>query len=246
MPKPFLLDLSLPSPAANLALDEALLDCCESGEGPASGVLRFWETPDTFVVVGYGNRIATEVNQAACRAAAIPILRRCSGGGTVVQGPGCLNYSLILPVPESGPLASITGANDFIMQRNRDATASLMHQPVAIQGHTDLTLASRKFSGNSQRRRRQFLLFHGTFLLAFDLAAIELALLPPTREPAYRAGRHHRDFLTNLPPHITAQSLRHALQTHWHAHLDLTSPPLTAAHELARTRYSSDAWNLRL
>jgi len=113
------LDLTLPTPAENLAGDEALLDWCEENGG--IGVLRFWEPENYFAVVGYGNQVATEVNVAACEADKIPILRRCSGGGTVLQGPGCLNYSLILKIEENGLLASITAANRFIMERNREA-----------------------------------------------------------------------------------------------------------------------------
>ena len=54
------LDLTLPSPTENLACDEALLDWCEENGGKE--VLRFWESPETFVVVGYANKIAVEVN----------------------------------------------------------------------------------------------------------------------------------------------------------------------------------------
>ena len=238
------LDLSLDSPAANLALDEALLDHCESGEGPAHGVLRCWETPAYFVVVGYGNRVATEVEEAACRAAGVGIFRRCSGGGTVLQGPGCLNYALVLPLEETGPLASITGANEFIMRRNRDAVAALVEQSVSVAGHTDLTLAGRKFSGNSQRRRRRFLLFHGTFLLNFDLGLVERVLRSPSREPEYREGRRHTEFLTNLP--VDGAELRAGLRRAWGAEHDFANPPVALAREMAVARYATDAWNFRL
>src|SRR5258706_6702590 len=109
------LDLTLPTPAENLACDEALLDAAESGE--AGEVLRFWESPEYFVVVGYANKLTTEVNVAACETRRIPILRRCSGGGTVVQGPGCLNYALVLRINEDGPTRSIIAANQFIVER---------------------------------------------------------------------------------------------------------------------------------
>lgn len=206
-----LVDVSLESPALNLALDEALLEHCEADAG-AGGVLRFWRTPECFVVVGYGNRVAAEVDVAACDAAGIPVLRRCSGGGTVLLGPGCLNYALVLPVTESGPLASITGSNAFVMERNREAVAGLVGQAVKIEGHTDLAMAGRKFSGNSQRRRRRCLLFHGTFLLGFELELIGRMLRPPTREPAYRQGRGHGEFVMNLP---VAEDLRTALRQVW-------------------------------
>src|SRR5215469_16930302 len=153
------LDLTFASPAENLACDEALLDHFEERGG--DGVLRFWEPPNHFVVVGYANEVARAVQVAACEADGIPILRRCSGGGTVLQGPGCLNYSLILKIEEDGPLATINSANRFIMERNRAALESkfkIQNSRIATAGHTDLVIGSghgqtRKFSGNSQRRK---------------------------------------------------------------------------------------------
>ena len=155
-----LLDLTLSTPAENLACDEALLDVCDEHGGET---LRFWESPVPFVVVGYGNRVVSEVNVEECQRRSIPILRRCSGGGTVVQGPGCLNYNLTLRWDETGPLASVTATNQFIMQRNRSALEQLLGVEVSVQGHTDLAFREAsssswmKFSGNAQRRRSFFM-----------------------------------------------------------------------------------------
>src|SRR5262249_48388119 len=148
----------------NLACDQALLDAAEAGE--RGEVLRFWESPVHFVAVGYANKISTEVNVSACTTRGVPILRRCSGGGTVLQGPGCLNYALILCIIPDGPTRSISAANRFILERNQVAIQSAignLQSAIHVQGHTDLTLAGRKFSGNSQCRRKHYLLFHGTF-----------------------------------------------------------------------------------
>src|SRR5258708_1582967 len=118
-----LLDLTLPTPAENLAGDEALLDWREAEPGP--DILRFW-TPDRyFVVVGYANKVAREVDLEACRARQVPILRRCTGGGAVLQGPGCLNYALILNIEQWPGLRSIAQTNCFIMQRQAQALSSL-------------------------------------------------------------------------------------------------------------------------
>src|SRR5580658_1412795 len=132
------LDLTFPSPAENLACDEALLDWREEQSG--ADILRFWESPEPFVVVGYANKIQAEVNVANCEAKKVPIFRRCSGGGTVLQGPGCLNYALILRVEKSPRLASISGANIYIMERNREAIQMVVGDShiVQIQGYTDL------------------------------------------------------------------------------------------------------------
>jgi lipoate-protein ligase A len=240
------LDLTLPSPAENLACDEALLDWCESGEGVQC--LRFWESPESFVVVGYANKVETEVNVPACEERKIPILRRCSGGGTVVQGPGCLNYTLILPITKDGPLYSIPVANQFIMRRNRAAIEPEVRGQrsevrVAIRGHTDLAVGGRKFSGNSQRRRKHFLLFHGTFLLNFDLALIGDLLRMPSKEPDYRENRKHADFLTNIK--VTAEKVKAALKKAWDAGSPLTNPPLDKIKTLAREKYLTNEWNFK-
>src|SRR6266487_3675669 len=154
-------DLTLPSPAENLACDEALLDSCEAGE--CDGLLRFWEAAEYFVVLGYANKAPVEVNIEACQKRGVPVLRRCSGGGAVVQGPGCLNYSLILKIPSDGPLASITETNRFIMSRHRELLESLLGRPVEAHGASDLAVDGMKFSGNAQRRKQRCFLFHGTF-----------------------------------------------------------------------------------
>src|SRR5689334_20813234 len=130
-----LYDLTLPMPEENLACDEVLLDKCEAGE--SDEVLRFWDADRPFVVVGYANKVATETNQEYCETNNIPILRRCSGGGTVLQAPGCLNYSLVLRTGITGPLASIRGTNEYVLARNQKALAAVLGKAVELQGHTD-------------------------------------------------------------------------------------------------------------
>ena len=244
-----LLDLTLLTPAENLAADEALLDWCEAGHGDET--LLFWEPREAFVVVGYANKVATEVNVAACEAKGIPIFRRCSGGGTVVQMAGGLNYSLILHIDENAPTRNITSANQFIMEKNRAAIASLFtnsqlpsaNSVITVRGHTDLCLGEKKFAGNSQRRRKNFLLFHGTLLLNCDIARISELLLMPSLEPDYRASRPHEMFVTNL--NLPAEKVKAALAREWQADEDFKHPPRKEISKLAREKYSSRGWNFK-
>jgi lipoate-protein ligase A len=236
-----LLDLTLSTAQENLACDEVLLDRAEAEEGDE--ILRLWVPTHYFVVAGYGNDVDREVHIPFCRQNNIPILRRCSGGGTVLQGPGVLNYSLILRTDHSGPCHSISAANQFVMERHRDIVASLIPTHIEIQGHTDLTIRGLKFSGNSQRRKKRFLLFHGSFLLDFDLALIESALPMPSKEPHYRQRRSHSEFLTNLG--VSSDPLKTALSRAWAAHEPVPDLPFQIIASLARTKYSSAEWNLR-
>ncbi len=228
------------SPAECLACDEALLDLAEEQGGwPA---LVFWEATRHFVVLGYANRAAEEANLEACRAAGVPILRRCSGGGTVLQGPGCVNYSVILRIDSDPALGSITGTNRFVMERSAAAIGGLLGQNVTIEGHTDLAVGPRKFSGNAQRRRRDWLLFHGTVLIDFDLTLIGKFLRHPTREPDYRSRRSHQEFVTNIP--VERAALKTALRTAWGAHEPFGAFPEARVQALIAARYSRDDWNL--
>lgn len=239
MPAPMLLlAQTAATPAENLALDEALLDRAEAAPGFA--VLRVHEAPAPCVVAGYGNRLAAEADLAACAAAGVPVLRRCSGGGTVVLGPGCLGYALVLPLSAAPELATISGANAWIMRRQAEILSRLLGRPVEVAGHTDLVLDGRKFSGNAQRRRRAALLFHGTILCRFDLGLIARLLRHPSAEPAYRAGRPHGDFVANLG--VPVADVAAALAAGWGAR---PGPVPELADEVARlvaAQYGNAAW----
>ncbi len=233
-----ILDLTLDGPAENLACDEALLELCESGS--EREILRFWEPKTPFVVLGYSSRLESEVHGEFCRRRRIPILRRPSGGGTVLQGPGCLNYSLVLQVhsPDFGP--TIRQTNAFILSRHRETLGQALGRTVEIQGHTDLTIGGLKFSGNSQRRKRTCLLFHGTFLVHFDIPLIEKTLAIPREQPPYRKNRPHRDFLMNLE--VPASLLKNALKNAWRADRTLKETPYENIRRLAEQTYSNADW----
>lgn len=235
------LDLTLPTPEENLACDEALLRRAEQdGSGE---VLRFWEPRRHFVVLGLSDSHRTETRPRNCRTRGVPILRRCSGGGAVLQGPGCLNFALILRIRKPGPLENISSTNRFILERHCRALETHLARPVSIQGSTDLALGNLKFSGNSQRRTLNWLLFHGTFLLRFNLSQMESLLAFPSRPPPYRRGRNHSRFLTNLP--LSSGQIKKALQEAWDAGEPLRAVPRKEISKLLENRYSRPDWNLR-
>ena len=236
------LDVTFPTPQHNLACDEALILWCE-GASFSDEILRFWEPPEYFVVLGHSGKIHSEIDLASCQASRIPILRRCSGGGTVLQGPGCLNYSLILRIDNRDSLRNVSRTNSFVLGSLKQALDPLIGRGVEIQGHTDLAFGMRKFSGNAQYRKRRFLLFHGTFLLHFDISFLEKILPVPAKQPAYRQNRTHDKFLTNvnLPPH----KVKEALKQSWSARVEFKNIPLEAIERLARERYSRDEWNFK-
>ncbi len=231
------LDLTLATPEANLALEEALLEWAEaSGEE----CLRLWESPEHFVVLGAGSPVKTDVNLAVCAERHIPVLRRCSGGGSVIQGPGCLNYTLVLDKEKRDILATIDSTSKAVLAGVARAIVACGGGPVSVQGYSDLTCGALKFSGNAQRRRKRFILFHGTILHRFDLDLLSTCLGRPEKMPDYREGRDHGRFVINLE--VDVERLKQEIRLEWSADEELTDWPAERADELALGRYADQVW----
>lgn len=240
-----LLDLTLPTAAENLALDEALLEAAEAGDGPRE-VLRLWEGTQPMVVVGRASQVAVEVDVAQCRRRGIPIFRRTSGGAAIVTGAGCLMYAVVLSYQLRPHLRMIDAAHRFVLDTVAEGLRASLGEQVQRCGISDLAIDGRmKFSGNSLRCCRSHLLYHGTLLYGFPLELIEACLLTPPRQPEYRAGRGHGEFVTNV--HATGDQLRRAITGAWDVDgsPSLNEWPREKTAALAREKYLDDAWNLR-
>src|SRR5262245_45961205 len=220
-----LLDLTLPDPAANLALDEALLLAAEDGTG--AEVLRFWELPTRAVVLGAGGSIAIDANVAACEADRVPILRRASGGGTVLLGPGCLCFSLVLAYDHAPGLDQIRASNQYVLARVAHALRPILS--ANLEGTSDLAVNRLKFSGNAQQRKRRHFLHHGTLLCGFDTGLLPRYLNAPERQPDYRRDRTHAEFVANLP--ATVAEVKQLLVAEWEPEGDYAPVPLDRVRE---------------
>jgi lipoate---protein ligase len=201
-------NLSFPDPQANLNYDEELLRRAEKGGGGEA--LRYWESPVHFIVLGRASVAEDDVELAAAERDNIQVLRRTSGGGTVLQGPGCLNFSLVLALKRYPDLASIRRSYVFILNKIMSSVKKFgidaEFRPVS-----DLIVkgTEKKFSGNAQRRGRNHILHHGTILYDFDLSLISRYLKVPKKMPDYRANRTHADFVTNIS--VNPQLIREAI-----------------------------------
>ncbi len=236
------LDLTLPSLAENLALDEALLEEAEAASQPLE-TLRLWEARQQAVVMGRSSRMAVEVRGDACRELDVPVLRRISGGAAVVVGPGCLMYAVVLSLQLRPQLRSIQQAHAQVL--GTIAAALRPSVPgLALRGICDLAIGERKVSGNSMRCKRDHLLYHGTLLYDFSLEMIGRFLAMPPREPDYRQARPHDVFVANLP--LDAARLRAAFQTAWAAHEPCSDWPQAATQRLVTDKYARPEWNEQL
>lgn len=223
-----------------LALDEALLDEAERGLRNERTV-RTWMAGELVVVVGSSSRLSTEVDLAACRAAGVRVVRRPSGGATVVLGPGCLMWTVVTPYPEGVPSVDTLHAAALDPLCHQFAGAGLA---VTRQGTSDLTLGDRKVSGNALRVRRHAVLYHGTLLDAFDIPLAMGLLKHPPREPSYREHRPHTSFLMNLG--LGRRCLEQLVRDAFAAASPAQACDPATTERLLAERYRSAAWNERL
>ena len=243
----------------NLALDEALLELAHEGLATATCV-RTWMAAQPTAVLGSSGRRGEEVDLEACARLGVRVIRRPSGGGTVLVGPGCLMWSVISAHPEGPPpIESIHAAR--LEPLAAALTAHLGTLPgaagglaagerVARLGTSDLAIVRtaaghpRKVSGNALRVRRHGVLYHGTLLDSFDLGLVSLALRHPPREPDYRGGRSHDSFLANLG--LGREVLDRLVRAAFRAADVAEYWPRDRVERLVSDRYAAAEWNDRL
>lgn len=242
-----LLPLTLTSPqhtpAANIAIDEALLESAEAGE-QTEEILRIWHPTDEAVVIGRSSPINEEVDLEYCAAHDIPVFRRSSGGASIVTAPGCLMYAVLMDYRKRPQLRMLEQAHRFVMTKMQDALSELEIE-TEFQGTCDLTIDGKKVSGNALRCKKNWMIYHGTMICeAMDLQLVSKCLGQPKRQPEYRAGRSHADFLCKIP--TSTEKLAAAIAKTWNAVEEAKNWPKELTHHLVQTKYTTRAWNHKL
>jgi lipoate-protein ligase A len=191
---PVLLSALISPAAQHLALEQEIFRSVDSGSGEEA--LRLWESATPAVVLGRSGVLERDVDETACATDGVEILRRDSGGGAVLVGPGCVNYALMLSLERRPELRDVRSSYRVILTW---IVAALDVPGLEIRGLSDLAIGDRKVSGNAQRRGARALLHHGTLLCGLDTQLMERYLKPPPRQPDYRRGRSHGEFAGRLP-----------------------------------------------
>ncbi len=190
-PLPYALLTSEHSPDAALWTGEWLLQA----QAPS---LFAWVPQSYAVVLGASQTPEKEVHLDVLRERAWPLCKRRGGGGAVLLGPHCLCLGIRLPRQSAwSPLT-------YFKTINRALAKSLNHllpdSNASIQetGISDLAIGSLKIAGTSLYLSRDIALYLASILIEANRQDIEAVLKHPSREPDYRSGRPHGDFILGL------------------------------------------------
>ena len=165
-------------PVADLAREAWLMD--RAAEGRVSVFLTSWQGP--VVVLGYAQK-AEEADLEFCRAEAIPVLRRLTGGTSVIH-QGDLGVGLTLPMQHPwakgiiglyGRFLDVLGpalrsAGSKVSRLADPARASRVRSPICFLDQLSDTLVvdGKKVVGCAQTRRSGAVLIHAAILLGLD------------------------------------------------------------------------------
>ena len=125
----------------------------------------------------------------------IAVYKRPSGGETVILTPNTLVISIKVILEKfSNPTAHFQYFNEKIME----ALHQLDIRDLYHRGISDISLGDKKILGSSIYRSRKVLFYHAVLNVSEDINTIERYIKHPAREPDYRNGRTHHDFVTSL------------------------------------------------
>ena len=158
-----------------------------------SFLFRFFETKRDIVVLSSSNKPDIEANILECEKNNVPILRRKGGGGTVVLGDGCLILTFAFYAKD------VFGNNKYFQMINQlwiNALKDAGCPELSQNGISDISYFDKKIAGTSIFRKKHLLVYQGSLLVNPNMEFISKLLAHPSREPDYRKGRDHNDFLT--------------------------------------------------
>jgi len=154
-------------------------------------VFMLWQ-PRPTIVVGSFQNIHEEVDVAYAAEHGIDIVRRLSGGGTVYQDEGSIQFAFI---------EKREGDIDF--RRYLEPICTCLRElgiDAEINGRNDVTVDGKKVSGNSQYRAAGKTVHHGTLLFAVDIDEMERATRLPDYKISSKGIKSVRSRVCNMAP----------------------------------------------
>jgi len=157
--------------------------------------VRVYRLFDTVVILGSGSRPGLEVDLDACREDGVPVLKRLGGGCAVVIDPG----GVIVSVAAAGlPFGGQKRFFDKLSSWLIDGLERIGFHGIEKAGICDLAKDGRKVAGACLYRSRDLLYYSASLLVNPDVGRVSRYLKHPPREPSYRAGKTHEEFMGSL------------------------------------------------
>ncbi len=149
------------------------------------------------IVMGISGKKEELVDLESARRDNVPIIKRFSGGGTVIVDENTLFVTFICDKKSH----SFPAFPEPIMKWTEGIYKDVfVHDQFRLR-ENDFVIGEKKVGGNAQYIKKDRWLHHTSFLWNYSDKTMEY-LLHPKKTPNYRSGRSHSDFLYRLSDHF--------------------------------------------
>jgi len=154
-----------------------------------------WQPEEIFLILGLSNKAEKSLIPEQVINDKIKVYKRPSGGETVILTPKTLVLSTAIKTESfADPQIYFKKINQQII----DLLADSGVENVLFKGISDICIGEKKILGSSIYRRKNKLFYHAVLNVSESVELISKYIAHPPREPEYRKGRDHKDFVTSL------------------------------------------------
>jgi len=162
---------------------------------PLSYCFMVWIPAFTCVVLGQSNEVEDALYVENILNDHIPVYKRPSGGEAVVLSPRMVVVSVLKRGDKfRAPGFYFKTYNERII----DALRSVGVKELKTGGISDICIRDRKILGSSIYRSKDLVFYHAVLNISESSSLMDRYLKHPRREPGYRGGRVHGEFVTSL------------------------------------------------
>jgi lipoate-protein ligase A len=164
-------------------------------EDRAEFCLLPWVPAFTCVVLGQSNKVEEALHVENILNDHIPVYKRPSGGEAVVLS----SHMIVVSILERKDTARTPR---FYFETYNEKIIKALHglgvRELRAEGTSDICIRDKKILGSSIYRNKDLVFYHAVLNISESSSLMERYLKHPRREPGYRRGRTHGEFVTSL------------------------------------------------
>ncbi|MFA5518763.1 MAG: biotin/lipoate A/B protein ligase family protein [Spirochaetota bacterium] len=240
--------------ALNMGIDRAILQTVSERQSIPTLRLYSWAVPA--VTVGYFQKISETVNIAFCTENNIPVIRRITGGGTVLHDSE-ITYSFITPLKNSPIPFDLESSFKAIIMPIIKALKAIGID-ASFKPVNDILVQGKKISGSAQTRQQGVLLQHGTILTDIDENLFARALIDKKKsiekdfaEPV-KSITSVKEILGNRFNQNSVEILKESITNNYTESLNisftqgfLSAQEKDLAERFRREQFENKSWNMK-
>lgn len=229
------------NPYYNLALEEFLL----KNDSITEDLFYVWRN-DKSIVIGRNQNPFLEVDMDYVLKNKIPIVRRISGGGTVFQDLGNINFTFI-----TNNISEHLNNYHYFLDPVIKILNNLGLKTYFVE-KSHIYLEHKKISGNAQSYYKNKVIHHGTLLFDSNLEILSLCLKP--RYDNQNVIKSVMAKTTNIKSYLNLEAetsefmeylLSNVFVDDYRSHImELSDDDKNRVEKLVLEKYGTDKWNL--